>query len=206
MSAEHRNPSEQQRAEARREQILCAAATCFRDRGFHGASIAQISKAAGMSAGHIYHYFDNKESIIAAIVERDLEYLLTLGAELRAAEDTREALIEHVIEAVQKNLAPEEAGLKLEVMAEAARNPHVADIVRRADVVCRDSFAATLRGIRRANGLGDGGDAEIDSMIELIAAMFEGLMIRGIRNPGMDHAAVTRRFQAILRVVLSQPD
>ncbi|TAH43188.1 MAG: TetR/AcrR family transcriptional regulator [Betaproteobacteria bacterium] len=203
MSAEHRSPSEQQRAEARREQILCAAATCFRNSGFHGASIAQISKVAGMSAGHIYHYFDNKEAIIAAIVERDLEYLLTLSAELRAARDTREAMIEHVTEGVRRSLEPLEAGLKLEVVAEAARNPHVADIVRSADDVCRNSLAATLRAIRRADGHDDD-DSAIASMVELLAAMFEGLMIRGIRNPQMDRAAVTRRFQATLRLLLTQ--
>ena len=203
MSAEHRSPSEQQRAEARREQILCAAATCFCNNGFHGASIAQISKMAGMSAGHIYHYFDNKEAIIAAIVERDLEYLLTLSAELRAARDTREAMIEHVTEGVRRSLEPLEAGLKLEVVAEAARNPHVADIVRRADCVCRDSLATTLRAIRRADGHDDD-DRAIAGMVELVAAMFEGLMIRGIRNPQMDRVAVTRRFQDALRLLLTQ--
>lgn len=204
MSAEYRSPSEQQRAEARREQILCAAATCFRNHGFHGASIAQISKAAGMSAGHIYHYFDNKEAIIAAIVERDLEYLLTLSAQLRAAQDTREAMIEHVTEGVRRSLEPDDAGLKLEVVAEAARNPQVAEIVREADRVCRASLATTLRAIRSADGHDDD-EGAIDTMVELLAAMFEGLMIRGIRNPQMDRAAVARRFQATVRQLLTQP-
>ena len=73
---------EASRAAARRQQILNAAAQCFREHGFHGASIAQISKTAGMSPGHIYHYSENKEAIIAAIVAQDLEGLLTLTAEL----------------------------------------------------------------------------------------------------------------------------
>lgn len=204
MSAEPRSPSEQQRALARREQILCAAATCFRDHGFHGASIAQISKVAGMSAGHIYHYFENKEAIIAEIVERDLEYLLTLTAELRATGNIREAMIEHVAEGVRKNLEPAEAGLKLEIAAEAARNPNVADIVCRADAICRGSLADTLRAVRQADGHADD-DATIAGLTEVIAAMFEGLMIRGIRNPGMDRNAVIRRFRETLRGVLKQP-
>ena len=44
---------EQPRAEARKTQVLNAATECFRRQGFHGASMAQISKAAGMSVGHI---------------------------------------------------------------------------------------------------------------------------------------------------------
>ncbi|MBN8442456.1 MAG: TetR/AcrR family transcriptional regulator [Thauera sp.] len=204
MSAEPRSSSEQQRALARREQILCAAANCFRNHGFHGASIAQISKAAGMSAGHIYHYFDNKEAIIAAIVERDLEYLVTLTAELRATGNIRDAMIEHVAEGVRKNLEPAEAGLKLEIAAEAARNPHVGDIVRRADEVCRGSLADTLRAVRQADGHADD-EATIAGMTEVIAALFEGLMIRGIRNPGMDRDAVIRGFRETVRGVLKQP-
>ena len=58
------------RARERREQILDAASVCFARERFHGASIAQISKLSGMSPGHIYHFFDNKEAIVSGIVER----------------------------------------------------------------------------------------------------------------------------------------
>ena len=43
------------KSEARREQVLNAAAECFRQGGFHGTSIAQICKRAKMSPGHVYH-------------------------------------------------------------------------------------------------------------------------------------------------------
>lgn len=55
---------------ARRKQILDAAATCFRRDGFRGASMANISLTAGMSTGHIYHYFESKAAIIEAVIER----------------------------------------------------------------------------------------------------------------------------------------
>ena len=44
---------DRQRAGKRCEQVLDAAAACFRRRGFHGASMAEISREAGMSVGHI---------------------------------------------------------------------------------------------------------------------------------------------------------
>lgn len=195
---------EQPRAEARRQQILCAAAQCFREHGFHGASIAQISKCAGMSAGHIYHYFENKEAIIAAIVAQDLEDLLTLTAELRSARNVRQAMIERVAEGVLDQLDPLRAGLKLEIVAEAARNPRVAEIVRDADIACRRGLADTIRDIRRAAGRADD-ESAIAGMVEVVATLFEGLLLRSIRNPGLDRAQVIRRIQAAINDLLDQP-
>ena len=43
--------------EARRQQILDAACDCVRQAGFHGASMAEIAKASGLSVGLIYRYF-----------------------------------------------------------------------------------------------------------------------------------------------------
>lgn len=196
--------TEASRAAARRQQILAAAAQCFRERGFHGASIARISKIAGMSAGHIYHYFENKEAIIGAIVAQDLETLLTLTAELRAACNVRNALIERAAEGVLDQLDPASAALKVEIVAEAARNPRVAQIVRAADATCRRELAVTIGAIRRAAGHDDTPAATAD-MVEVLAALFEGLLLRTIRNPDLDRRRVAQRIQLAINDLLDQP-
>jgi len=195
--------SDASRAEARRTQVRAAAAECFRLHGFHGTSIAQISKAAGMSTGHIYHYFENKEAIIADIVAQDLERLLKLTAELRAASDVKAAMIERAVEGVQNNLDPGTAGLQLEIVAEAARNPHIAGIVRAADQQCRASLAETIRALRQAAGHRDSA-ATLAGMVEAISAMFEGLRIRAIRNPDIDRDVVVRMFRRMVSDLLTQ--
>lgn len=157
-----------------------------------------------MSAGHIYHYFENKEAIIAAIVARDLEHLLTLTAEIRSACNVKEAMLERVAMGVEDNLEPQYAGLNLEIVAEASRNPRVGKIVHDADVVCRESLCLTLRDMRRASGYEDD-DATIGGMVEVLAAMFEGLMCRAIRNPEIDKATVMRLFERAVRDLLEQP-
>lgn len=196
-------PPDATRADARRSQIRAAAAECFRQHGFHGTSIAQISKAAGMSTGHIYHYFENKEAIIAEIVAQDLERLLTLTAELRAASDVKAAMIERAVEGVQQNLDPAHAGLQLEVVAEAARNPRIARIVRAADRQCRESLLQTIRTLRQAAGHRDS-EATLAGMAEAISAMFEGLRIRAIRNPDIDRDVVVQMFRRMVGDLLSQ--
>jgi len=190
------------RGEARRAQILAAAAECFRLHGFHGSSIAQISKVAGMSAGHIYHYFENKEAIIAGIVAQHLDRLLTLTRELRSASDVRSAMVERAVEGVEDNLDPGAAALQLEIVAEAARNTSVAEIVRAADQQCRASLAETLRTVRTAAGHADS-DATLAGMVEALAAMFEGLQARTIRNPELDRDAVTRVFRQMIHDLLT---
>lgn len=203
MNAKPDLPTEASRADARRAQIRAAAADCFRQHGFHGTSIAQISKAAGMSTGHIYHYFENKEAIIADIVAQDLERLLALTAELRAASDVKAAMIERAVEGVQDNLDPGTAGLQLEIVAEAARNPHIAEIVRAADLQCRTSLAETIRTLRQAAGHQDS-KATLAGMVEAISAMFEGLRIRAIRNPDIDRDMVVKMFRRMVNDLLSQ--
>lgn len=59
----------QEHLDARRRQILDGAARCFARSGFHGTSMQDVLKEAGLSAGAVYRYFPGKEDIIAAITE-----------------------------------------------------------------------------------------------------------------------------------------
>jgi hypothetical protein len=133
----------------------------------------------------------------------DLDRLLTLTAELRAASDVKSAMLERAVEGVEDNLDPGTAGLQLEIVAEAARNPRVADIVRTADRQCRDSLRETIRTQRVAAGHRDS-EATLSGMTEALAAMFEGLQIRTIRNPELDQDAVVQTFRRLIHDLLSQ--
>lgn len=192
------------RPETRRAQILTAAALCFARDGFHGASIAQISKAAGMSPGHIYHYFENKEAIIAAIVEQDLARVLSLTAQLNSARDVRGAMIERVAQEVQGHLDPAMAALRLEIAAESARNPTVAGIVRSADARSLAGLAEMIRGVRRSAGFRDS-DGTAAALAETVAALFEGLLIRTVRSPGLNPQALVGVYRRLIQDLLMQP-
>ena len=52
-------------------QLLDAAAEEFGEKGFHEASISQITQRAGVAIGSFYTYFDSKEEVFTALV-RDL--------------------------------------------------------------------------------------------------------------------------------------
>ena len=135
--------------ESRRQQILDAACERVRQSGFHGASMADIAKAAGLSVGQIYRYFENKEAIIAAIVAQDLAEMRDKFAEIESRPGALlDAIEAHLPEGIDKCFDPRRATLALEVVAEAARNPKVAAIVRAAAiavVIAASSPACSIR-------------------------------------------------------------
>lgn len=60
-----------------RERIIDEAMRLFGEKGYRGASVAQIEAAAGLTpgAGGLYHHFTSKEALLAAGIERHLARL-----------------------------------------------------------------------------------------------------------------------------------
>ncbi len=54
--------------EARRTQIIAAAARCLARDGVAKTSISDICREAGMRPGHVYYYFPSKDAILKAVV------------------------------------------------------------------------------------------------------------------------------------------
>jgi len=185
--------------EARRQQILDAACDCVRHAGFHGASMAEIAKAAGLSVGQIYRYFENKEAIIAAIVAQDLAEMREKFAEMESRPgDLVDALTEHLPEAVDKCFDLGRAALTLEVLAEASRNPKVAAILRAADEQERVYAQAMLDRSRKP----EWSDAEFHARCEAVGLLFDGMIIRAVNHPDTDREALGRVLVATIRQLL----
>jgi AcrR family transcriptional regulator len=71
-----RSPKDNQEIrDARREAILATATRVFSEKGFAQTKISEIAAAAGLSHGLVYHYFDSKDAILAAIADEMLEHV-----------------------------------------------------------------------------------------------------------------------------------
>jgi AcrR family transcriptional regulator len=184
---------------ARRQQILDAASDCVRRAGFHGASMAEIAKAADLSVGQIYRYFENKEAIIAAIVGQDLAEMREKFAELELRPGSlADAVVDQVAQALEQNYDPRRAALVLEVLAEAARNPKVAAIVREADAQERSLGRRVLETARRPGWT----DADLEARGEVLSMLFDAMAIRAVNNPDVDKAALAAVVRQVMRFVL----
>ncbi len=188
------------RSDQRRQQVLEAAAECFRRDGFHGASISRISEESGMSPGHIYHFFENKEAIIAAIVEREMDAINELVGGYERASDVFTTLIDSVDQGVQRKTRPQDAALWMEVWAETGRNEKVAQIVRANDASLKKRFQELHNRARLERGLTTAFKNETTA--EVMMALFSGLSIRTLLNPGMDRQEVAKLLKKMMRALL----
>ena len=58
-----------------RDDILDAAAQVIRQKGFHGASMADIAEAVKLQKASLYHHVNSKQEILLALLDRALEML-----------------------------------------------------------------------------------------------------------------------------------
>lgn len=79
-------PALRARYEARRREVVDAAARLFAERGYDGTSISELTAATGLAAGGIYHYIEGKDDLLIAICDELLEPLLARAREIVATE------------------------------------------------------------------------------------------------------------------------
>jgi TetR/AcrR family transcriptional repressor of uid operon len=195
----------------RHTQILDAALVCFAKRGFHQASMHDISAEAGISVGLIYRYFENKDAVISAMADRHKKEIHEVLERARQAPNLLESL-EILFTAHCCEDAPQVvSAFVVDLYAEASRNPRVADLVR--DVLqtamdgVTDLIARSPEGESAAHGL------KPHELAELIFAVSRGMLMRDVLQPQTMTAAerrtrqleVTRRLWRLLFSEKSEP-
>lgn len=174
-----------QKHEARRRQILDAAAKCFSIKGFNDTRTADVCAAAGISSGNLFHYFPSKQAIFTAIFKQDGEDNALALERAIAAADPLEALLEFVGFTINQAAYPHLAGFMLEVIANAKRDAAFAALLDRNDRALREGLILLLEHARKAGQT----DPALDPMqaADWIQLLMEGVFVR---------ASCDARFQA----------
>jgi len=115
---------------AKRLQIAHAAARLFAAQGYEATTISQICRAAGISAGSLFHYFPSKRDLFAAIItdDGDGDTAHALAAAM-AADDPLAGLLDFVDHLAAAAAEPIVPGLVLEAMLQARRDPDLAQLM-----------------------------------------------------------------------------
>lgn len=96
-----------QKLEAKLQAIMQAAQLEFAEHGYHGASIKEIARKAGVATGTIYLYLRNKEALFTALVGEMYEMVLSkISSRRKEAKDVRgklRASMETAVETLGKH-------------------------------------------------------------------------------------------------------
>ncbi|MHA6621094.1 TetR/AcrR family transcriptional regulator [Pseudonocardia sp. DLS-67] len=77
---------------ATRERIVAAASELMFDRGVAGTSTEDVRAAAGVSSSQLYHYFENKQQLVRAVIAHQTEAVLDAQQPLLSRLDSLPAL------------------------------------------------------------------------------------------------------------------
>lgn len=190
------------RAGAQRERILAAAQKCFIEHGFHAASMANIADTAGMSAGLMYRYFENKGAIVLAIIERQLRDAHESLSREGPASDLAADLLALFRGWQARDPQVMNAALYLEMSAEGTRDPQVAEAIRQADAQLHEDLKAWIARPREQGGLGLPADRAAARAV-ILQSFVRGLAVNAVRTPGLDPALVSRAIEDFVRALMA---
>ncbi|MGL4239509.1 MAG: TetR/AcrR family transcriptional regulator [Beijerinckiaceae bacterium] len=119
--------------DSRTLEILMSIRSVFEQKGFDGASMQDLARAAEMSVGNFYRYFASKDAIIAAMVEHDLQDVAQMFGEIRSSADPRAAFRASMRREILQHNQSCDGSLWTEIEAAANRRPEIGQITRRME-------------------------------------------------------------------------
>jgi AcrR family transcriptional regulator len=194
------------RHQARRRHIINVAAELFAAKGFERTTTAEICKAAGMSAGNLFHYFPNKRAIFHAVFEDDEHDGATKASRLaaaRAADDPWTALLETVDLLASPSTEPLVPALVMEAMVQAYRDPELDALLSHDNAEERSTVTTLLQNAAAAGQIDTALDP--DDTAAWIMALIAALYTSAATDPSFNPADQLPTLRLILRRFL-QPD
>jgi AcrR family transcriptional regulator len=134
----------QTRSRATVDAIVTATTRLLVARGYDGATTERIARAAGVSVGSLYQYFPTKEALLAEVMRRHVDTMMTVATSVLAEaagaglRDLARALVEASIRAHAKEWRLHK--VLAEEVPRVGRLPRVVEVER----ALRAIFAARL--------------------------------------------------------------
>ena len=163
-----------ERGRRTRALIVDAAATLMYQRGVRATSLDDVLAAAGSGKSQMYHYFDDKADLVAAVIQRQLEFVLSNQQPALERADTWsgiDAWTDHIVRLHSLPGGPFACPLgtiAVELMNDEAFRPSL-------DAAFRDWEAPLARGLQ---AMKDGGelidDADVPRLAATVIATLQG--------------------------------
>ena len=168
------DPIRRQLVEARRAQILDAAASVIAAKGFHRATTREIATAAGVAEGTIYNYFEGKDDLLISMVTHlaDMDHLsVELEEALRG--DVKDFIIDmfrHRMQLIQQNHETIQAVLPEMLTHPALRERFYQQFLSRTTALLEQYVRARV-------GMGQVQPVDVALAVRAIQSAFVGMLV-----------------------------
>lgn len=199
-----KKPSVQQaRAKRTRDDLLEAARRVFAGRGYAGATIDDITAAAGVSKGAYYFHFETKEDILVALVT-DWAAEVSEGVhELARTGDLERAGLRAALHRLfSVGNSTWQPRLVLEFLSQAEQHERVGQALVAAQDAWRGAMSKLISRARRAGAADEG--LSPDAIAAALLAIRDGLLMQACL-PGssreIDLRSATKAALALLQPI-----
>src|SRR6266540_109727 len=171
--------------EARREQILDAAAECFARKGFHRSTMHDICQMAELSPGAVYRYFRSKDEIIEAMEEQGRQHSAAIIEAVTSERSETLDVLEGLVDVFFSKLEDvRDCAVHIELWAEAVSNAKIKDTVVRIDESIREAF--NQRIVQAAQKRGEiNPELDPDAVARVMMAFWDGLVLQKTLDPNL---------------------
>lgn len=185
-----------------RQRILAGARDCFGRFGYAKTTNKDIAAAAGITTGAIYHYFDSKPKLFAAVADEVTHVVFGEFARAIADESTFVDRLRAILDTASKLHAedPSFARFSATFPIELQRHPELTATLRTADNASATAFYHELA--RQAAESGElPADLPVADVANMIMAITMGLAYFGAIVPNTDvHRGSVVATQRVLAI------
>ena len=187
----------------KRREILEAAGRCFQRKGFKGSSISEICAEAGISPGHLYHYFDGKEAIIVAMAQSHLDALAERFQKVLArGEPIVDALVAEM-NWLTLGDSVTKATLLFELLAEITRSEGIAKNLHSHSRSMRKLVAKVLQQAQARGEIDPALDPETTAAV--LISLMDGARALALRDREIDPHQAAAVYDLLIRRSVGRP-
>jgi AcrR family transcriptional regulator len=135
-------------AEERSIEILASLRQAFVEKGFDGASMQDLARAAGMSVGNFYRYFPSKGAIVSAMCAYDLAEIQGEFAQIQQSDQPMTSLRDRILSHFEEEQM-QDGQLWAEITAAAIRKPEIGEGARQMENTIASLLATIFASVTR---------------------------------------------------------
>jgi len=178
-------------AEERSLEILGLIRQAFAEKGFDGASMQDLARAAGMSVGNFYRYFPSKAAIVQAMCSYDLAEIQGDFTAIETSEQPMACLRQRILAHFDEE-GMKDGQLWAEITAAAIRKPEIGEAAKQMEeqitrLLCAIFARVTRRSCEEAQ---DRYQGQCQLLVMLVKAMATRTAQCGLASPALAEQVV----------------